>query len=235
MPASTPHGFLKPRDVVLGLQAYPGMTAMSLVSCGSIDLLIFLGIELFGLGAIITACRCPSNHAAKKGWVNLAVIQSLCLVFLLWLGVPIFLQCFVGILQILIGLDTYLMAACVDAATLEAYAANWDPTGPGTLGAATAGPVYINGVRYQAQQTFKVQVPAGAGAGTTLQVTAPGGAVVHVTVPNNKPPGSFFDVLHEAAPVAVAAVTAQPVVAVAAQPVEQVKCLTVTAVAVEVP
>ena len=235
-------GFLKPRDLVIGLRAYPGMTQNSLIVCGIIELLVFCGIELFGLGTIITACRCPAGHPAKKGWTTFAVIQTLSLVLLFWIGLPIFLQLLSGIVQLVIASDSYLMAACVDASTLEAYSSSWDLNAPGTLGAATAGPVYINGVMYQAQQTFKVQVPAGAGPGTTLQVTAPGGATVHVTVPNNKPPGQFFDVLRPSAQqlqatVVVPVATAQPVavVAVAAQPVEQVKYLEVTAVAVEGP
>ena len=63
--------------------------------------------------------------------------------------------------------------------------------------------------------TFQVQAPAGAPAGSHLQVTAPNGAVVQVMIPPGTPPGGVFEVTMPPAPVVV---VGQPGVAAAPAP-----------------
>jgi len=66
--------------------------------------------------------------------------------------------------------------------------------------------------------TFLVQVPAGAGPGSVLALTAPNGVQVQVQVPAGLVTGATFAVGMPAAPVAV---MAAPVVAVMMNPVGQ--------------
>lgn len=72
--------------------------------------------------------------------------------------------------------------------------------------AAVPGPVYgatgaqsgvpVVAVPVQPSRQFQVQVPAGCGPGSVIQVTTPEGTLVHVTVPGGCSEGSFFAVAY---------------------------------------
>ena len=109
-----------------GFKPWVGMKASTLMVAGIIDLLPFFGIELFGLGLIITSCAAKGD--AKGVWVKAATINTLLLICLWWLVLPMYIGIGMGVFQVVVSVDKSLIDACESEASLAAYCASYDNT-----------------------------------------------------------------------------------------------------------
>ena len=98
-----------------GFKPWVGMKASTLMVAGIIDLLPFAGIELFGLGLIITSCAAKGD--AKGVWVKAATINTLLLICLWWLVLPMYIGIGMGVFQVVVSVDKSLIDACESEAS----------------------------------------------------------------------------------------------------------------------
>ena len=104
----------------LGPAAYVGMDKNTLLINGLIDVIL-----PFSIGLHLTSCK-PMAEENSAAWKKLALINTLVVLALGWLGGLGFLFCVIlGILSILISLDGPLLAACATEESLETYKATF--------------------------------------------------------------------------------------------------------------
>lgn len=93
------------------------------------DLMINGLIDIFipiSLGSHLLACKVPTDTPSSAAWKKLALINTLVVIFLFWVGFGLVFCEIIGICNILISLDDDLMAACADKSAFDSYCSSWE-------------------------------------------------------------------------------------------------------------